>query len=267
MRLTDSDLKFVVETVATRRRDHDHIIELVRDKEEVLEAMLDDPKLAERLLNDEEVFVRVSPYLMFSVLLRRVRRDLEGRSFMFERDERGKRIPVFEASQATQLLSEAVTREYLIEMLCSFVRTNTSLVYWKERGAWQKRKFSDLDIDDMIALCQLVDPALKPRLYKRVADISLFLTGIYPDRSSFFTRRPRSRFTRALAVADYEREGRRFYLLAAREPEPPWPGSVFKDLAQKFTLAREALNTLNDYYLQTLRARYFEQPPSRPSHR
>lgn len=261
MRLTESDLKFVVETVATRRRDHDHIIELVRDKEELLEAMLDDPKLAERLVSEEEVFVRVSPYLMFAVLLRRVRRDLESRSFMFERDERGRRIPVFEASQATQLLGDAVTREYLIEMLCSFVRTNTSLLYWKERGAWQKRKFSDLDMDDMIALCHLVEPMFKPRLYKRVADISLFLTGIYPDHRSFFARRPRSEFTRAHAVADYEREGRRFYSLAAREPEPPWPASVFKDLAQKFTLAREALNTLNDSYLEPLRTRYFQPPP------
>jgi hypothetical protein len=256
MRLTESDLKFVVETVATRRRDHDHIIELVRDKEELLEAMLDDPRLAERLVNDEEVLVRVSPYLMFAVLLRRVRRDLEGRSFMLERDERGRRIPVFEASQATELLSDAVTREYLIEMLCSFVRINTSLLYWKERRAWHKRKFSDLDMDDMIALCQLVEPGFKPRLYKRIADIALFLTGIYPDHGSFFTRRLRGR-----AVTDYERDGQRFYALAAREPEPPWPASVFKDLAQKFILARETLNTLNDFYLKPLRARYFDQPP------
>ena len=261
MRLTDSDLKFVVETVATRRRDHDHIIELVRDKEELLEAMLNDPKLAERLLNEEEVFVRVSPYLMFAVLLRRVRRDLEGRSFLFERDERGRRIPIFEAPQATQLLGDVATRDYLIEMLCSFVRTDTSLLYWKERGAWQKRKFCDLDMDDMIALCHLVEPAFKPRLYKRVADIALFLTGIYPDHGSFFGRQPRSRAARRRAVADYEREGQRFYTLAAREPEPPWPASVFEDLAQKFTLAREALNTLNDSYLTPLRARYFDQPP------
>jgi hypothetical protein len=263
MRLTESDLRFVVETVTTRRRDHDNVIELVRDKEELLEAMLNDPKLAERLLNEEHVFVRVSPYLMFAVLLRRVRRDLEARSFLFERDERGRRIPIFEAAQATQLLGDVGTRDYLVEMLCSFVRTNTSLFYWKERGAWHRRKFSDLDMDDMIGLCQLVEPAFKPRLYKRVADISLFLTGIYPDHSSSFTRRPWSRFTRAKAVADYEREGRRFYLLAAREPEPPWPASLFRDLAQKFTLAREALNTLNDSYLEPLRARYFEQPPSR----
>ena len=260
MRLTESDLRFVVETVATRRRDHDHIIELVREKEELLNVMLDDPKLAERLLNEEEVLVRVSPYLMFAVLLRRVRRDLEGRSFLFERDERGRRIPIFEAPQATQLLGDAGTREYLIEMLCSFVRTNTSLLCWKERGAWQKRKFSDLDMDDMIALCHLVEPGFKPRLYKRIADIALFLTGIYPDNRSFFTRHLRSRAGRGRAVADYERDGQRFYTLAAREPEPPWSSSVFRDLAQKFTLARETLNTLNDFYLKPLRARYFDPP-------
>jgi hypothetical protein len=261
MRLTDSDLRFVVETVATRRQDHAHIIELVRDKEELLEAMLNDPKLAERLLNEEEVLVCVSPYLMFAVLLRRVRRDLEDRSFLFERDERGRQIPIFEAPQATQLLGDIDTREYLIEMLCSFVRTNTSLLYWKERAAWHKRKFSDLDMDDMIALCHLVEPAFKPRLYKRVADIALFLTGIYSDDRSLFSRRSRSRAARPRAVADYEREGQRFYTLAAREPEPPWTTSVFKDLAQKFALAREALNTLNYSYLKPLRTRYFNQPP------
>jgi hypothetical protein len=260
MRLTESDLKFIVETVATRRRDHDHIIGLVHDKEDLLEPMLEDPKLAERLVNEEEVFVRVSPYLMFAVLLRRVRRDLEGRSFMFERDARGKGIPVFEASQGVQLLGDPAIREYLIEMLCSFVRTNTGLLYWRERGAWHKRKFSDMDMDDMIALCHLVEPAFKPRLYKRIADIALFLTGIYPDHASLFVPRSRGQAARARAVSDYEREGRRFYRLAVRETEPPWPASVFNDLAEKFTLAREALNTFNDCYLKPLRARYFNQP-------
>ena len=128
MCLTEADLKFVVETVATRRRDHDHIIGLVRDKEDLLEPMLEDPKLVERLVREHEVFVRVSPYLMFAVLLRRVRRDLEGQSFVFERDARGKRIPVFEAPQAVQLLGDPTMREYMTEMLCSFVRTNTGLL-------------------------------------------------------------------------------------------------------------------------------------------
>jgi hypothetical protein len=260
MRLTESDLRFVVETVTTKRRDYGHIIGLVRGKDDLLEPMLEDPKLAERLLAEEEAFVHVSPYLMFAVLLRAVRRELEGRGFVFERDARGKRIPIFEAPQAVQLLGDPSLREYLTGMLCSFVRTNTGLLYWKERGGWRKRKFSDLDMDDMIALCHIVEPAYKPRLYKRIADIALFLTGIYPDHTSSLTRRPRSQAACRRTVLDYEREGQRFYGLAAHEPEPPWPASVFERLAEKFTLAREALNTLSDRYLKPLRARYFDQP-------
>lgn len=258
MRLTESDLKFVVETVATRRRDHDHIIDLLRDKDDLLEPMLEDSKLAERLINDLEILVRVSPYLMFSVLLRRVRRDLEGRSFVLERDARGKRIPIFAAAQAGELLGDPPLREYLTEMLCSFVRTNVAVLYRQEGRTWQKRKFSDMDMDDMMALCQLVGSELKPRFYKRIADIALFLTGIYPDHASAFVRKPRSQDWRL--VPDYEREGRRFYTLAAREAEPAGPASVLEQLAEKFTLAREALNTLSDHYLKPLRARYFDPP-------
>jgi hypothetical protein len=259
MRLTESDLKFVVETVATKRRDHDHIVSLVRDKDDLLEPMLEDPKLAERLLGELEVLVRVSPYLMFSVLLRRVRRDLAGRSFVFERDARGQRIPVFAAAQAGQLLSDPPLREYLTDMLCSFVRipqSGITVLYRQEGRTWQKRKFSDMDMDNMMALCQLVESQLKPRFYKRIADLALFLTGIYPEHASAFVRKPRSQDWRL--VPDYEREGRRFYTLAAQETEPPGPASVFGKLAEQFTLARGVLNTLSDHYLKPIRARYFD---------
>ena len=258
MRLTEADLKFVVETVATKRQDHEHIISLVRDKDDLLEPMLEDPKLAERLLGELEVLIHVSPYLMFSVLLRRVRRDLEGQSFVYERDERGKRIPVFEAARAGELLNDPPMREYLAEMLCSFLRTNIAVLYRQEGRGWQKRKFSDMDMDDMMALCQLVESELKPRFYKRIADIALFLTGIYPDHASFFVRRPRSQDWRVLP--DYEREGRRFYTLAARQTKPPGPASVLEQLAEQFTLARQVLNTLSDRYLKPIRARYFGGP-------
>lgn len=258
MQLTESDLKFVVETVATKRRDHDHIIELVRDKDDLLEPMLEDPKLAERLIGELEVLVRISPYLMFSVLLRRVRRDLESRSFVLERDARGNRPPVFEAAQAGQLLGDPSLREYLIEMLCSFVRTNVVVLYRQEGRGWQQRKFSDMDMDDMMALCRLVESELKPHFYKRIADIALFLTGIYPDHTSLFVRRPRSQDWRL--APEYEREGRRFYALAARETDAPGTISVFEKLAEQFALAREALNTLSDHYLKPIRARCFDPP-------
>jgi hypothetical protein len=260
MRLTESDLKFVVETVATDRPDHDRILKLVRDKPSLLEEMLEERKLTERLVNEQEAFVRVTPYLLFGVLLRRVWRDMEGQTFVLDCDARGKRIPIFEAPQVAQLLGDAALREYLIEMLCSFVRTNTSVVYFKDRGAWRKRKFSDLEMDDMIALCHLVEPRWKPRLYKRIGDIALFLTGVYPDHGALFGHRPRAQAARQRTLQDYLREGRHSYSVAAREPEPPWTTAVFEALAEKFNLARTALNTLSHLYLEPLRERFFEPP-------
>jgi hypothetical protein len=38
LHLTESDLRFLVETVATSRRDYNHIVDLVRDKEDLLEG-------------------------------------------------------------------------------------------------------------------------------------------------------------------------------------------------------------------------------------
>jgi hypothetical protein len=221
-------LKFVVETVATGGRNHDHILELLRGKSDLLEPMLEDPMLTDRLVSEHEAFFRVSPCLLFAVLLRGVWRDFKGQAFILERDARCKRIAVFEAPQVAELLGDPALREYLIEMLCSFVRTNTGVLYFKERGTWGKRKFSDLDMDDMIRLCHLVEPSCKPRLHKRIADIALFLTGIYPDHTKLFVQRPRSQAGRRRTLPDYEREARYFYSVAAREPEPPWPASVFE---------------------------------------
>jgi hypothetical protein len=258
MRLTESDLRFIVETVATRRHDYDRIIELVRDKDDLLEPMLEDSKLLDRLYHDPNALLRVSPYLMFAVLVRRIRRDLEKEPFLFQRDAGGKRIPVFEVPQAVQLLGQSAIRDYLTEMLCSFVRANTGVLYRNQQGVLRERKFSDLDMDDMIALCQWVEPHFKPRLYKRIADIALFFAGVCPDHTSHFVRRRRSQQWRI--VRDYEREGRHFYSLVARWPQPPWPASVFERLAEQFLVICAVLGALSERYLKPLRARYLLGP-------
>jgi len=179
LHLSESDLRFLVETVATNRRDYDAIVNLIRDKEDLLEPMLDDPKLTERLFHDEEVLVRVSPRLLFSILLRRLRRELKKEAYVLDVDAKGKRIPIFEGPAVAEMLSDNPTRDYLAEMLSSFARTNSGIIYWKERGTWHKRRFSDMDLDDMVVLARIIDPEMRPALYKRIADIALFLSGIF----------------------------------------------------------------------------------------
>src|SRR6185437_6384922 len=128
MYLTDSDLRFVVETVATKRRDYDHIVDLIRDKEDLLDPMLEDPRLSERLFREAEALIRVSPHMLFSIFLRRLRRELEKEAYILEVNTKGKRIPIFEGPAVAEMLSEREVRDYLVEMLCSFVRTNSGVI-------------------------------------------------------------------------------------------------------------------------------------------
>ena len=257
MELSEADLKFLVETVATRRQDHDKIVDLIRDKEDFLDQMLDDPKLVRRILDYEEAFVRISPYLLFNVLLRQTRRDLEKQSYINEVGLRGQRIPVFEATEVAVLLDDKPHRDYLADMMSSFAKTKSTVVYWLEKGRLRRRRFSDMDMDDMIQLCRQVDREERPRYYQRIADIALFLAGIFPDHASYGIARPRTMFSPRRTLDDYEREGQTFYGLAAKESNEPALGHVFHTLSEKFTLARRALNFLSERYMRSQKARYF----------
>jgi hypothetical protein len=260
MHLSESDLRFLVESVATNRRDYDHIVNLIRDKEDLLEPMLDDPKLTERLFRDEEALVRVTPYMLFSVLLRRLRRELEKETYLLDVDTNGKRVPVFECPAVAEMLSDKQTRDYLAEMLSSFARTNSGIIYWKERGTWHKRRFSDIDLDDMVELARIIDPEMRPALYKRIADIALFLSGIFPENAAHYADSRRTMLSAKHTLKDYEQAGKRFYRVAARETDHAQWKPVFGTLAEKFTLARLALITLSDRYVKMLRSRYFRSP-------
>jgi hypothetical protein len=260
LHLSESDLRFLVETVATNRRDYDHITNLIRDKEDLLEPMLEDPQLTERLFRNEEALVRVTPHMLFSVLLRRLRTELEKEAYVLDVDSKGKRIPVFEGPAVAELLSDKQTRDYLAEMLSSFARTKSGIINWKERGTWHKRRFSDIDLDDMVELARIIDPEMRPALYKRIADIALFLSGIFPEHAVHSSRSRETMFSSKHTLKDYEQVGKRFYNVAARETDQTQWKPVLGTLAEKFTLARLALYSLSDRYVKTLRARYFRSP-------
>ena len=260
LHLSDSDLRFLVETVATDRRDYDHIVDIIRGKDDLLEPMLQDPKLIHRLFEEEQSLVRVSPYFLFTVLLLQIRQGLQETAYVLEIDVKGKRIPIFEAQAVTDLLGQTVIRDYLAEMLASFTRTNSGVFYWRERGVLHKRRFSDLDIDDLVDLSRIIDAEMRPALYKRIADIALFLSGVFPDHLAAFAARHHSRFAAKRTLKDYEQQGSRFYRIAAQETDQSRWRPAMETLARNFTVARWALNTLSDRYLKAQREHYFWSP-------
>lgn len=265
--LTDADLDFLVRAASTRRTDFERIRELIRDKPDILDVMLDDERVYRRMASDDEILLKVSPRLLFTVLLRRVRRLLKESYFTVEGGPSG-RLPVFDARQAARLVEQPPVLGYLADMLASFVRTEPRAVVFRRGQTYHRKVFSDIDVDDLMTLAELVDPAERFALYKRVADLCLFLLGMFPehiDRSAARAGRnpwdqTRIRLRGRLRDrADYERIGQEFYQRAAQDEAAARMGlaEVMSTIADHFILATKPLNVLAGQVIPLRRLAWF----------
>ncbi len=259
--LTEQDLDFVVETVASQRQDREQVKDIVRDKADFMDVMLEDERLFRRVM-EEEAWVRISPYLLFTVLLRRARKDLHSGGYTLERLGPSQLLPVFDGPLVASLLEDGEVRDYLSAMLTSFTRVHSTVVYFRHRGRTHRRSFSDMDIDDMVELSQGVEPEGRFPFFKRIGDIAMFLVGIFPEyvaaASAGAHQRPRLAGRKLRTAEEYQEEGRRFYLMAA-ECAPPGGGAgeLLGKMAGNFDLARKPLNLVSERYIPFSRFQWF----------
>ncbi len=262
LQLTDDDLRFVAETVEGDLRDPDDAPRRLRAREDLLEVLLEDDRLVERLLGDEHALLRVSPRFMFTVLLRRVVRDLRDRPYTLERSA-AETVAVFDAPRVRRFIAEPAMWSYLVHLLTSFVRNEFVTVYVKHRDGYVRRRFNTSDLEDMLVLAGMADRDEMPWLSRRIADIALFQSGVFPDSLRWARARGGSALRpRVLppTLETYEEHGRRFYRLAAAQPEAGADGRVLETLAEEFLTARKSLELLSDRYLRWTRLRWFDAP-------
>ena len=142
----------------------------------------------------------------------------------------------------------------------------------KTSRGWRRRRFSELDPMRLIELAELVSEAERPSVYRRLGDLSLFLTGIFPDYAGerLIAERERRGLERALATADRERAegrdgvwlleqlGRRAYRIAQQAADRrTMMAAVLGDVSENFAAARRVLNLLTDRYLFPMRRKWF----------
>ncbi len=261
------DLLFMVETLIPERSDKEHLVELIKDDEGFIEAMLRDEELFDRVMSDEEILVKISPKLFFAILLERIRRDLEKETYTIEK-RHSQRIAVFDSHRVVDLLSQKQIRDYLAEMLASFTRIESfTLPVRVRKGIWRKYRFNDFNVDSLIKYCQAVDEDQRFRFYKRIADVCLFLAGMFPEHIEAQYRyplsgkiRPRVMGQRRRSIEDYEEEGKAFYELAAGHEVARAQNldGVLSTLSENFTLAEKPLAFMSDHYLWLRRHELFE---------
>ncbi len=257
-RLSGRDLDFLVDTVSPDVGDKPALKQIIRTDEDFRNTFIGDAKVFLRVMRDDEILLKISPPLFFEILLRKAADDLSRVGYTYEKS-RTMNIPVFDAEDLVSLLSRESLLIYLADMLSSFTRVESYAVSIRVRkGVWRKIRFNDLDIYSLMSLCDVVDDAYRFRLFKRIGDICLFILGVFPiyaDRNYRYPvsgqLRPKIAGKRRVSAQDYEKEGQRFYRLAAehRSARDMELTEVFWSLHENFLKAKKPLNFIADHYL------------------
>lgn len=265
-RVLQSDLLFLVDCVLPAHADREAAARSVRGDPHLIESLLDDERVFQRLMKDADVLSAVSPWLFFSILLRRTARDLAKEAFTVEMRSRQK-VVLFDADQVITLLEQEPVREYLADMLASFTKVHSVTVRERVReGVWRRRRASELDVESMMRYAEGLAPAMRYAAYRRIADVCLFLAGVFPEHIPSQRRFPaaggasmRSRHQLLTRLEDYEEHGRAIYRLAAEQEQAQVQRTedILRTLSENFILAEKALNAMTKRYLTMTRAKLF----------
>jgi hypothetical protein len=266
MRLTERDFEFLVETRSPEVSDKWKLKQILREDDDFRKSFICDEKIFRRLMDDDEVLIKISPWLFFEILLRKTARDLSRVSYTLEKTLTMS-IPVFDTRDLVELLASEPLLVYLADMLSSFtkIESYTFSIRIGER-IWKKIRFNDLDIFNLMNFCEVVDDELRMGLYKRIADICLFILGVFPDYVEYDYRYPlsgeiRPRFGRKARISSQEfvETGQKFYKLAAEHhsAEAFELSDVFRELHENFQNAQKSLNYIADHYLRYRRDALF----------
>jgi len=270
--LSDSDLDLLAR-VAVARDTATFLVHLRADPAH-FDTVLASPELDHALFagGTEESLLRASPFLVFAVLVSRVRAYLAGASYVEEWVAPQRRMPVFDVSDLREFAADPANRLFLAEVLASYTRVFSGSAWTRTRRGWRRSRFSELDPVRLLQLAESSPSTERQAIYRRLGDLSLFLTSVFPDYAAV---RPlslvqRGRLHRHLfpSEANYtvnnggdlpllEQLGRRSYQLAGQTAET---GLI--QMASDFSSARRVLNVLTDRYLFPYRRLWFPLPES-----
>lgn len=232
---------------------------------------------AERQDPGPVALLAISPFFAFVVAVAQASREIAAANFVVEPTGPRQRVPVFDVPQLREFLADPTRRLFLAELLTSFVRV-TSGRYWRRtRRGWQSQRYSELDPVRLAQFAEHVPPADRPGLYRRLGDVALFLTGVFPDYAQRYVFGPfdAARLLRAAGLSSdrqaelvtappiqlLEHLGKRWYLQAAQlTPVKTGQLAIVAQVAERFSDARRILNHISDRHIWRTGDTWFEHP-------
>lgn len=225
--------------------------------------------------------IMTSPFLLFAVAVHRGIAELAETSFIEERIGARQRVPVFGTEDLAAFTDTVERRLFLIEHLASYTRVKSGPVYVERGGRRRRQRFSEIDPQRLAAMLDVVPEAERSTIYRRLGDLALFMTGVFPDSTTRRTPHPIEieRLLRTvrgqaeigrLGVDDIddivggrgsagllEWLGPRWYRLSAEAMPIPSISRLLREVADGFDGARRFLTLVADRYILPQRERWF----------
>jgi hypothetical protein len=270
--LTDADLELLA-SASERSSGESQTGAQLRTHPERLPALIADPRVFQVVFGPGEpvagpaaLAALASPFLIFAVAVHRAAAELESMDHVPERSGPRGRVPLFDAPDLRDFLSSPARRLFLAELLASFTRAAGGQYRVQVRGRSRARRFSELDLPRMAGLLESVPEADRPGVYRRLGDVALFLTGVFPDyavahglgpvnaaRLLYAAQVPQRRheeLAAAPAIDLFEYLGAQWYRVAwGLAPARTARLAVVADVADRFRQARRVLNHVADHWL------------------
>jgi hypothetical protein len=216
--LENRDLQFLIENMPAPGKNYQEIAEVIQYLPTTVESMLTSDYLFHAILDRRQLLLDISPFLLFSVLLRR---SLSGHRSALDRR----------------------VINYLANLLSLFVHTDR--VYRVRPGDATPREY----LVDLIQDAEQADSQHQFIIHAHIGNYALYLTGLFPqwiEHRHQYRRRP-------VNINYYVDFGRSYFDLAAKHSlaRDFNLSDVFFRLAVMFEHYQQGLNRMANHFLPT----------------
>lgn len=280
--VTDEDLSLLMRAAGIKAQDQSKVLCLLRNEPMALDEILRHPSVYDWLFHGESdrPYLRITPIVAFSVLVHRTAYELEDMTFVQEWAAPRRRLPVFAVEGMRRFLADRKLRFYLADLLASFTRVMSGSILLETPRGHRRHRYNELDPVTLASLAMALKGRDRFAVYRRLGDVALFLTGVFPDHTGHHPLRPidlerlarvarvnsleLTAFGEAGTPADpygmislYEQLGQRWYRLAA---DTAGISDGIRTVANQFREGRRILNFLADRHLHHIRCDWFPEP-------
>jgi hypothetical protein len=221
-----------------------------------LDELLAGEHVADAVLDGDVDPLRISPQLLFAVLVHRSADELAGSGWIADWVGPGARLPVFDVEPLVEFADAPARLRFVSHLLVTFTAPPPGPVATERLG-----------LDELVDWLDAVDPEARTGLLRQLGDLALFQAGVFPDSTgaSPLSTQQAERFGRSLGMTDDE-------VVQLVDPESPTAGLdametlsaswyraaadestdipvLVRDVANRIRAARRFLTHIADRYL------------------